>query len=94
MLAIPRGRISHTLFEDCISLVKASVLPLQNSSKIKAYEDKFARYCNSQFCIAFPLARVAIFELLKSRNLPKGSKVLITPISIKGILDAIIALDL
>jgi perosamine synthetase len=94
MLAIPRGRISHTLIEDLTSLLKASILPLQNKSKIKDYEEKFARYNNAKFCIAFPFARVAIFEILKSRNLPKGSKVLITPISIKGILDVIIALDL
>ena len=76
MLAIPRGRASNAVFEDFSSLMKAAILILRNESIAKIYEEKLAKFCNMKFRVVFPLAKVAIFELLKSCNLPKGRKVL------------------
>ena len=93
-LAIPRGRISHTLREDIQWLLNSLVLPLNNKNRVRAFEEIFADYVGRKHCIAFPFVRTAIYYILKDLNLPKGSVVLLPPITIKPILDVVLELGL
>lgn len=91
---IPRGIIYHKVRESIRYLVSALFCSLDDSKKVHHFETVFAQYCKRKYCIAFPFARTAIYFTLKSLNLPKGSEVLLPPITIKGIVDAVLALGL
>lgn len=93
-LAIPRGRISHTLSEDIRWLASSLVLPLNNKKQVRAFEESFADYVGRSHCISFPFVRTAIYYILKDLNLPTGSVVLMPPVTIKPILDVVLELGL
>lgn len=91
---IPRGIIYHKLSESIRYLFQSLFNPLNDGEKISLFETSFAQYCQRKYCVAFPFARTAIYFVLKSLNLPKGSEVLLPPITIKGIVDVVLALGL
>lgn len=91
---IPRGIIYHELSESIRYLLQSMASPLDDEEKISQFETDFAQYCQRKYCVAFPFARTAIYFVLKSLNLPKGSEVLLPPITIKGIVDVVLALGL
>ncbi len=94
MLSIPRGIVYHKLGLDIKSLIFSFFAKLDDNRNIKAFEDKFADYLKVKFCNAFPFARTAIYYSLKYQKLPRGSEVIMPPISIKGILDVVLDLGL
>lgn len=70
-------------------------LPLLNESDVvQKFEQQFAGYCGTKHCIAFPMARVAIYYALKAQNFPSGLEILMPPITIKAVLDVVLELDL
>ncbi|MDP1722755.1 MAG: DegT/DnrJ/EryC1/StrS family aminotransferase [Candidatus Gottesmanbacteria bacterium] len=91
---IPRGLIYHKVLESVRYLLTSFFMPLDDKSAIEKFEDKFAKYCDHEYCVAFPFARTAIYFTLKNLNLPSGSEVILPPVTIKGIVDVILALDL
>jgi perosamine synthetase len=91
---IPRGTIYHRLGESIQYILAALFAPLDRKEDISRFESAFASYCERQYCVAFPFARTAIYFVLKSLNLPKGSEVILPPITIKGILDVVMDLGL
>lgn len=91
---IPRGVIYHTVLESIRYVVTSLFMPLNDQNKVREFEDKFAKYCGRDYCVAFPFARTAIYFTLKNLNLPSGSEVILPPVTIKGIVDAVLALDL
>lgn len=91
---IPRGIIYHTVGQSFIYFLKAFYMPLKRQYSIKKLESKFAEYCQRELCVVFPFARTAIFYLVKSLNLPKGSEVIMPAMTIKGIVDVILELEL
>lgn len=91
---IPRGIIIHSLQESLIFLFKSMFFRLDDKTKIESFEISFASHSNKKYCTSFGLARTAIFFILKSLNLQKGSKILMPPITIKGILDVVVSLGL
>jgi len=91
---VPRGRISHHLSEDFSTLVQALTGPLHDHEDIEVFQADFAKYLGCEFCIAFPFARTAIWAALKSANIEPGSKVLMPPLTVKPILDVVLALGL
>ena len=93
-LAIPRGRISHTLSEDIRWLASSLVLPLNNKKQVREFEESFAGYVGRKHCVSFPFVRTAIYYILKDLNLPTGSVVLMPPVTIKPILDVVLELGL
>lgn len=86
---IARGRISHTVLEDVFNLGRALLLPINRRAHIATFEAVFAQRLGRRTCIAFPYARTAVHAVLQSLNLPKGSKVLMPPLTIKPILDVV-----
>lgn len=94
MKAISRGRISHPVVRELIWLIQSTFTPLNNKSKIEKFEVIFAKHVGRKYCTAFPLARTGIHSVLKSLNLPTGTKILMPTVSIKGILDVVLDLGL
>lgn len=91
---IPRGVIYHKVLESIRYFLASFFMPLGDQRTIKKFESKFAEYCGREYCLAFPFARTAIYFTLKNLNLPSGSEVVLPPITIKGIVDVVLALDL
>ena len=89
-LVIPRGIVYHRVLQDIGSLFKSLIAPLNDQKKVEEFERKFAGYLGSNYCIAFPFARTAIYYALKSQNFPRGSEIIMPPISIKAILDVVL----
>ena len=93
-LPISRGRISHTLFEDLVWLVRSVFSKINDSQTVTRFETTFAKYVGRKHCIVFPFARTGIHAVLKNLDLPEGSVVLMPPITIKPILDVVFDLKL
>lgn len=91
---IPRGVIYHKVTESIQYLFQSMFMPLDKDEKIRELESTFARYCERKHCVVFPFARTAIYLVLKNLNLPRGSEIIMPPITIKGIVDVVVELGL
>ncbi len=87
---IPRGIIYHTLTEDFFNIFKCLFGKLNSSNEVLKFENVFAEYNGSQYCVAFPYARMGIYYSIKASQLPKGSEIIMPPITIKAILDVVL----
>lgn len=87
---IPRGIIYHKLGYDFKNIFRVLFAKLDDKKLIKKFENIFANYNNSNFCVAFPFARMGIYYSLKSQNFPKNTEIIMPPITIKAILDVIL----
>jgi len=86
---IPRGIIYHNLSYDFLNIFKVLFSRLNDEKEIEKFENVFARYNGSKFCVAFPFARMGIYHSLETLNIPKGSEIIMPPITIKAILDVV-----
>ena len=93
-LPIPRGRISHSLFEDISWLFRSTFEKIYDQQKIASFQSVFAGYVERKHCVVFPFARTGIYSVLKNLELPEGSVVIMPPITIKPILDVVLHLKL
>ena len=87
---IPRGIIYHKLSYDFKNIFRVLYSKLNDENIIKKFENKFAEYNNSKFCVAFPFARMGIYYSLKIKDYPKNSEIIMPPITIKAILDVVL----
>ena len=92
--AIPRGIIYHSLLEDIKWFICSLFVPLDNREDVKKFEKEFSNLISIKYCVAFPFARTAIYFALKNQKLPRGSEIIMPPISIKGVLDVVLQLGL
>ncbi|MHC8440578.1 MAG: DegT/DnrJ/EryC1/StrS family aminotransferase [Candidatus Eutrophobiaceae bacterium] len=92
--SVPRGVICHTIGDSIRYLFQSLFSSLSDESRIAEFEKAFASYCGRKHCVAFPFARTAIHAALQSLSLPRGSKIILPPITIKGIVDAVVDLGL
>jgi len=93
-MAISRGRISHTLGDDLISLKSSIFGTLHDEKKVAELEKNFAKYIDRQYCHAYPFARTALYFTLLQLNLPKKSVVLLPSITIKAFIDVVLDLGM
>lgn len=93
-LTIPRGIIYHSLSQDLWSFVSALFVRLDNKSLINKFEQQFASYIGCKHGVAFPYARIALYFTLKLKQFPRGSEIIMPPITIKAILDVVLELGL
>lgn len=91
---IPRGVIYHSLWQDLKWLCLSLFSRLDDMDDVRRYEHRFAEELDIGHCVAFPYARTALYFSLKSLNLPKGSEILMPPLTIKAILDVTLELGL
>ena len=94
MLSIPRGIVYHSWIYDVKSLLSSFFSSLDNKDEVHNFEKIFSEYMGAKYCIAFPFARTAIYFSLKVRSFPEGTEIIMPPISIKGVLDVVLALKL
>ncbi|MGA1419771.1 MAG: hypothetical protein ACO32O_06685, partial [Ilumatobacteraceae bacterium] len=80
-LPISRGRISHTLRSEAGWLLRSLFGKLSDDSIIRQAEAKFAAHIGRSECIVFPFARTAIWATMQELNLPRGSRVIMPPIT-------------
>lgn len=93
-MSISRGRISHTLRDDFVSLKSAVFGTLQDEKTIVEFEKNFAKYVDREHCHAYPFARTALYFTLLQLNLPQKSVVLMPSIMIKAFIDVVLDLGL
>ncbi len=93
-LSIPRGIIYHSLLEDIKWLTCSLFVRLDDREIILGFEREFAKFMSAKHCVAFPFARTAIYFAIKNQMFPKGAEIIMPPITIKGILDVILQLEL
>lgn len=98
-MAIPRTVIYHPVGFDVRNLVR-SVDGLRGRSlvgsdaAVRELEGRFAKYVGASHAVAFPYARSAVYFALKSRNFAAGSEIIMPPITIKPMVDVVLALGL
>jgi dTDP-4-amino-4,6-dideoxygalactose transaminase len=88
---IPRGVIYHSLGQSFRYLLLSLFAPLDEKAPVEDWERTFADYIGRRHAVAFPFARTAIHAVLEALALPEGSEVLMPPMTIKGILDVVVA---
>ena len=90
---ISRGTINHKIYEDLIafgeSLFNKKACKRSSISTKKDVERKISLYFNGSHSFLVPYARTGLYCLLKSLNLPPGSRILMTPFNIEPMLDII-----
>ena len=96
-MAIARGSVQHTLPEDLQALVTSVLFPARcaaraNSTEREALDTAVGERFNVSNTIAFPYARTGLHAVLVAMRLPRGSTVLMTPITIGPMLEVITSL--
>jgi|LakMenEpi03Aug12_release.lakeMendotaPanAssembly.Ray.scaffolds.fasta_scaffold267857_2 perosamine synthetase len=94
MFKIPRGTINHKINEEIKNLLKSIFYNLNDQKIVNKFEQKFASYNERKFCCTFPFARTAFYYSIKSLGIRKGSEIIMSPITIKAILDVVLELGL
>ena len=91
---IPRGR----LYIKTIWLLRALILlPFSRLKRARVtclLEDKLCIYFGKKYCCTLSSCRMSVYFLLKAMNLNRGDEVLLTPITVPDIVNAIHVLGL
>ena len=95
-MPISRGSIKHTLTEDLANLIRVytSGRPTARATEDikRRLKTEIRQRFNAENVELFPYARTAFHATLVSLNLPEGSKVLMTPITIGPMLEIVLNL--
>ncbi len=96
-MAISRGSIRHSLGEDFLNFCRSIIHPSSVSKRASAEEkeilkEKVRKRFSTKHAVLFPYARSAFHSILKALDLPRGSEILLTPITIGPMLEVIHAL--
>ena len=67
--------ILKLISRDINKIIKKSDFILGN--KVKEFEDKFAKYCETKYAVSCANGTDALFLAINSLNLPKGSEVIL-----------------
>lgn len=90
-MKIPRGSTYHNISEGLKDLFTSTYSNLNNIKIIEDFENKFAFYNESKHSVAFPFARTALNFAIKTLNIEKNSEIIMSPITIKAMLDVVIS---
>lgn len=86
---VPRASFSHSIKDDLRTLVKSFMKKDDNTEIIK-FEKAFANYVGRADCVSFQFARTALHFSLIALGAKKGDKIILPPITIKGMLDVVL----
>ena len=86
---IPRAGIYLGLGALTAALFKVLFTKLKKGEKTTALENKLSEHFGVKYTILLPRARTALFYLLKNLNLLEGSEVIMTPLTIADIANAV-----
>ncbi|MBU6215582.1 MAG: DegT/DnrJ/EryC1/StrS family aminotransferase [Acidobacteria bacterium] len=92
-MAVARTCINHTVRFDVRNLLRAAIRSRPGDAAgdgvVTAFERRFADHLGVGTCIAFPFARSAFLATLQAMDLPPGSEVILPPITIQPMVDAV-----
>ena len=96
-MPISRGSVHHSICEDFWNFLCSKITPRRiakppTASLRNNVSNKVSEHFGYDKVILFPYARTAFHSILTSLNLPKGSEILLTPITIGPMLQVIKAL--
>lgn len=95
MSAVVRGRLSHSLLEDCSYLIAATTSRVNcDGSMTRLFQSEFKRILGRQFCVSFQFARTGLYFALKALDLEAGTKIILPSVMIKAYVDVVLDLDL
>jgi len=91
-MAIQKFQGSEAYYKS--STVFKSILPamfgsLKRGKRVNEFERKLEKYFNVKNCYVLSSARLSLYYILKTLNLPKDSEILMTPITIADIVNMI-----
>jgi dTDP-4-amino-4,6-dideoxygalactose transaminase len=66
----------------------------ESRAVVRRFEERFAECVGTRHAVAFPFARTAVYFALQSQQFPPGSEVIMPPITIKPMMDVVLALGL
>ena len=91
---LPRGQLYlPDLRRIGLGLVASLASPTRGA-RVDALEARFAAALDSREAALFPHARVALLEILRALDLPPGSEVLMTPVTIPDVVNAVLVAGL
>jgi perosamine synthetase len=94
MWPISRGKISHPIATELKDFFGALFSSTEDEMQITRFEADVEKFLEARNVIFYPYARTAIFCILQSLRLPKGTRILMPTITIKPILDVVLDLGL
>ena len=94
MPLLPRFKYSLKLNEVLQDLLSLLFAKMSDKTEVKNFENTLASYFNHKYCITFSSYRMGVYYYLKSLNLPIGSEILLTPITIPDLVNIILLLGL
>ena len=94
MLRIVRGRVYHSILEEIYDLIAVFTTQLNNHKKVELFERALSKKVGVKYVKVMPFARYALYEVLKYKNFPKDSEIIMPPITIKPMVDIVLMLGL
>jgi len=94
MYRLPRARLAVPLSSLLKVLLKIIFIKLESGHYNRQLQKSLASFWSSKYCITMPTCRIALYYVLKSLKLKKGDEVVLTPLVIPDIVNAIHMLGL
>lgn len=88
--AIPRGTVYHEPIYDLAAGVRLALARLDDADAVARLERAFAAYTGRAHCVAFPLARTAVWCALEAARLPRGASIVMPPLTVKPMMDVVL----
>jgi perosamine synthetase len=88
--ALPRGSVYHRPGYDLRQGLRLLRRGRGDPRDIPLLERAFAAQLGRAHCVAFPLARTAVWAALRAAELPRGGRILMPAITIKPMMDVVI----
>ena len=87
---LPRGQLYLPHLRGLGRGLVASLAPPARGPGVEALERRFAATLESPDAVLLPHARVALLAILRALDLPPGSEVLLTPVTIPDVVNAVL----
>ena len=87
---IPRGQLYFEPAEVYAALARGLPSGLQRGPKVEALEARFAEMTGAPRALALPRTRIAVYALLQAMELPAGGDVIMSPVTIPDVVNAVL----
>ena len=91
---LPRGQLYLPDLRRVGRGLVAALSPPSRGARVDALERRFAAALESRDAVLLPHARVALLAILRALDLPPGSEVLMTPVTIPDVVNAVLVAGL
>ncbi len=87
---LPRGQLYLPDLRRISRGLVAALAPPSRGARVDALERRFAEALESRTAVLLPHARVALLAILRALDLPPGSEVVMTPVTIPDVVHAVL----